>query len=166
MNILVTVASKHNSTYEIAVAIGDTLRQAGFEADVLEADRAPSPAGYGAAIIGSAIYAGSWMEQARSYVDANQAKLAQMPVWLFSSGPLGAENPQPQEPPTQLDELMQKTRARGHEIFVGKLDRDSLGFGEKLIVKAVKAPYGDFRDWEAIRSWARAIAAELQPVGA
>lgn len=164
MNILVTAASKHNSTYEIAEAIGDELRRSQIEAVVLEAERAPSPADYDAVIIGSAIYAGSWMGEARSYVDTYQAQLAQKPVWLFSSGPLGAENPQPQEPPTQLEELMQKTQARGHEIFVGKLNRDSLGFGEKLIVKAVKAPYGDFRDWEAIRAWARAIAAELQTV--
>jgi menaquinone-dependent protoporphyrinogen IX oxidase len=29
-------------------------------------------------------------------------------------------------------------------------------------VKAVKAPEGDFRDWDAIREWADAIARELE----
>lgn len=164
MKILVTAASKHNSTAEIAEAIGDELRQAGLNVDVFEAKQAPAPTGYDAVVVGSAVYAGSWMGDARGYVDAQQAELARMPVWLFSSGPLGAEDPQPQEPPAQLDDLLQKTRARGHEIFVGSLDKNDLGLAEKLIVKAVKAPYGDFRDWEAIRAWARAIAAELAAV--
>jgi hypothetical protein len=31
-----------------------------------------------------------------------------------------------------------------------------------MIVKAVKAPDGDFRDWDTIRAWADGIAAELR----
>jgi menaquinone-dependent protoporphyrinogen oxidase len=30
-----------------------------------------------------------------------------------------------------------------------------------MMVKAVKAPEGDFRDWDAIRDWADGIAREL-----
>jgi hypothetical protein len=30
------------------------------------------------------------------------------------------------------------------------------------MLKNVKAPVGDFRDWEAIASWAEGIAEELQ----
>ncbi len=32
---------------------------------------------------------------------------------------------------------------------------------ENLIVKSVKAPTGDFRDWAAITAWATAIAEAL-----
>ena len=31
-----------------------------------------------------------------------------------------------------------------------------------MIVKAVKAPDGDFRDWDAINGWADEIADELR----
>ena len=165
MKILVTAASKHGSTQEIAETIGAELRQAEHEVDVIESTQA-SVAGYDTAVIGSAIYAGNWMGAARDFVAQNQAELAQMPVWLFSSGPLGAENPQPQEEPVQLPDLMTQTNARGHKIFVGSLNKADLNFGEKLLVKAVKAPYGDFRDWDAIRAWAREIAAALAPVEA
>lgn len=164
MNILTIVASKHGSTREIADAIGEELKQNGHQTDVYDAKQAPPPTDYDAVIIGSAIYMGSWMGDARDYVVDNQSALANLPVWLFSSGPLGAENPQPTEPPAQLDELMTQTAARGHQLFVGKLDKESLGMGEKLIAKAVKAPYGDFRDWPAIRAWAGDIAAALTPV--
>ena len=57
---------------------------------------------------------------------------------------------------------MAVTRAHEHRIFVGKLDKHSLGVGERLIVRTVGAPEGDFRDWAAIRSWAREIAGVLR----
>lgn len=83
-------------------------------------------------------------------------------VWLFSSGPLGREDPQPPGDPVHLDELVQVTHACGHHTFVGKLDKSKLSLGERLAVKLVKAPEGDFRNWEAIRSWVRDIAATLE----
>ncbi len=164
MNILVTAASKHGSTLEIATAIGAELRQAGHVVDVVDVRQNPALAGYDTAVIGSAIYMGSWLAEAHTFIEANQAALAQMPVWLFSSGPLGAENPQPEGDPAQLPELLDLTQARGHQIFVGSLDKSDLGMMEKMMVKAVKAPYGDFRDWEVIRAWAREIAAALTAV--
>jgi menaquinone-dependent protoporphyrinogen oxidase len=36
--------------------------------------------------------------------------------------------------------------------------------GERLVVAAVRAPDGDFRDWEALTAWAKEIAGELRPV--
>jgi menaquinone-dependent protoporphyrinogen oxidase len=47
-------------------------------------------------------------------------------------------------------------------VFSGRLDKSSLGFAEKAVMVAVRASEGDFRDWEAIREWAREIAAALQ----
>jgi menaquinone-dependent protoporphyrinogen oxidase len=37
-----------------------------------------------------------------------------------------------------------------------------LNFAEKLIIKAVKAPVGDFRDWDMINAWADGIADALK----
>jgi len=37
-----------------------------------------------------------------------------------------------------------------------------LGLGEKVILKAVRAPEGDFRPWDDVREWARGIATELK----
>jgi menaquinone-dependent protoporphyrinogen oxidase len=44
---------------------------------------------------------------------------------------------------------------------MGELDMEKLNLAEKLIVKAMKAPTGDFRDWESISAWAKGIAREL-----
>lgn len=161
MSILVAVASKHGSTRGIADAVADELQTMGLAAEVHDIEAAPSVDGHDAVVIGSAIYMGSWLAEARRFVERNREQLAQMPVWLFSSGPLGHDDPQPKGDLAQLDELMTATGARDHQIFVGKLDKSNLGIGERLIARAVKAPEGDFRDWEAIRAWARQIGRVL-----
>ena len=43
-------------------------------------------------------------------------------------------------------------------MFSVALDTTALGFGERMLVKAVKAPDGDFRDWDEIAAWADEIA--------
>jgi hypothetical protein len=90
-----------------------------------------------------AVYAGSWLSEARAFIAEDQASLQAIPVWLFASSPLGEENPQPVGEPAQLPEFLAQTNARDHCIFVGKLDRNRLNPGEKLIGKVVRASYGD-----------------------
>jgi menaquinone-dependent protoporphyrinogen oxidase len=116
---------------------------------------------YDAAVIGSAVYLGRWMAEAVAFVRRQKAALRPIPVWLFSSGPLGDAQPQPLGEPHQLDELMVAARARGHRLFSGRLDKTQLGLGERLIIKAVHAPVGDFRDWDDVRGWAREIGETL-----
>jgi menaquinone-dependent protoporphyrinogen oxidase len=162
MNILVVVASRHGSTHEIAEAIAQELRAPGHTVEVRNAADAGAPETYDAVIIGSAVYMGHWLSEAAHFVDRNRARLAAVPVWLFSSGPVGRDDPHPPGEPTDLDKLMAATQARGHRTFVGKLDKSNLGLGERLVVKMVGVQEGDFRDWEAIRDWAREIVIALQ----
>lgn len=161
MNVLIAVASRHGSTTEIAEAIALDLRAAGIEATLRWASEVESLDDYDALILGSAVYMGNWMTEARHFVERHRDALARMPVWLFSSGPVGADDPKPHGDPSGLAELMAATGARGHHIFAGRLDPTRLGLGERLIVKAVRAPAGDFRDWKAVRAWADEIAAAL-----
>jgi menaquinone-dependent protoporphyrinogen oxidase len=161
MNILVAVASRHGSTTEIAETIGADLRDAGHDVGVCDASKVTSIEPYDAAIIGSAVYMGRWLGEARSFVARHQSLLAAMPVWLFSSGPIGGDNSQSATAPVHLDDLIHTTHARGHRIFVGTLDKDKLSLGERLIATVVRAPSGDYRDWDEIHAWAREIATEL-----
>jgi menaquinone-dependent protoporphyrinogen oxidase len=161
MNILIAVASRHGSTLEIAEALAQELRAAGHTIDLRRIEGTIAVGRYDAAIIGSAIYMGGWLAEARQFVERNRAKLAGIPVWLFSSGPLSRDDSQSQSDPAQIDELRQAVAARDHRVFVGKLDKRGLGVGERLIARMVGAPEGDFRDWDAICAWAREIAAAL-----
>jgi menaquinone-dependent protoporphyrinogen oxidase len=160
MRILVAVASKHGSTAEIATAIAGILAEAGHTVVEQRPEDADDPSAFGAVVLGSGVYAGHWMREAKEYATAHASALRGRPVWLFSSGPLG-EPPVPAGDPVDVGELMALLEPRGHEVFPGAMDRSDLGFGERAIVGMVKAPYGDFRDWPAITVWAQQIATEL-----
>jgi menaquinone-dependent protoporphyrinogen oxidase len=159
---LVTAASKHEATWEIAERIGAVLEQAGVEATLLPVEVADEPDRHEAAVIGSAIYYGKWLEPARRYVERYADLLRQRPVWLFSSGPLG-DPPHPAEAVSaQVEALVEASGAREHRLFAGRIERGRLGRGERVVARAVRAPEGDFRDWAAIDRWARQIATALR----
>lgn len=161
MKLLVVVDSKHGSTLGIAEALAEELRQHGHQVDVRPATAAPDPSEYAAVLVGSAIYMGAWRDDALRFVESQQHVLRERPVWLFSSGPLGDADPKPKDPPQKIEALVTKTGARAHELFRGRLDRSELGVGERLITRIVRAPEGDFRNWEAIRAWATLVAQAL-----
>lgn len=154
--ILVSAGSKHGSTTGIAEHIGVRLRERGLDVVIAAPDEA-DPAGYAFIILGSAVYAGHWLNEAKDLA-TKVAKSAGAPsVWLFSSGPVG-DPPKPDEDPVDVVSIMEMTGALGHRLFAGKLDKSKLGFGERAIVTALRAPEGDFRDWGAISAWADDIA--------
>ena len=164
MKVLVAVASRHNATRDIAEMIADELQVSGFEVDLRAADAVLDIDGYEAVVLGSGVYMGRWLPAARHFVDVHGPALRTVPVWLFSSGPLGAEDPQPPGDPADIPALLEATHARDHKVFAGKLDKRSLGLAERLMAKAVHAPEGDFRDLGAVIEWARSIASSVAPV--
>ena len=165
MKLLIAVSSKHGSTREIAESIAETVREAGVEVDVVDAERVESVALYDAVIVGSAVHMGRWMGPARALVNRTADALRARPVWLFSSGPLGRDIVDPADAAEGM-KLLGLVGGREHRLFAGKADKNELGFGERAILRMVKNPYGDHRDWTAIREWARSIARELTTVPA
>jgi menaquinone-dependent protoporphyrinogen oxidase len=164
--VLVVVSSKHGATADIARALADGLdsprggERSGLSAVVLPARQRPDPAPFDAVVLGSAVYAGRWLEEAREYAAHHAATLRTRPVWLFSSGPIGTP-PFPPDEPYDAAPLASITGARDHRVFPGRLDKDLLTFGERAMVTAMRAPVGDFRDWAAVAAWADEIAAAL-----
>jgi menaquinone-dependent protoporphyrinogen oxidase len=162
MRVLVTSASKYGATGEIAQAIGEVLSEHGLDATVVPCEQVDTVDGYDAVVLGSAVYAGHWRKAARALVERSGDALAAVPVWLFSSGPIG-DPPKPEEAQVDVAGILAATRAREHRVFAGKLVRKQLSFGDKAIAVALRVPEGDFRDWAAIKGWAAEIAATLQP---
>ena len=161
MKVLVSAATKHGATAEIALAIGTALNDANVEAVVIPPDAVTTVADYDAVVLGSGVYAGRWLDPARKLVDRNVNALKGRPVWLFSSGPVG-DPPRPMEDPADIAMLRERTGARDHRIFAGKLIKHELGFAERAIVVAVRAAEGDFRQLAEIEEWAASIARVLK----
>jgi len=166
VRVLVVVASRHGATAEIASALASSLaecdpgRRGGIDAVAMPVEQRPDPAPFDAVLLGSAVYAGHWLENAREYAATHAEALRTRPVWLFSSGPIG-EPPFPPDEPYDVAPLVHLIGARGHTVFPGRLDTSRLTFGERAMVTAMRAPLGDFRDWDAVRAWATGIAGQI-----
>ena len=162
MKILVAAASRHGATQEIADSIGRTLNAEGLAASVLPIAEAGDLTGYDAFVVGSAVYMGHWLDPATTFVAHASELLSKRPTWLFSSGPIG-DPPRPHDPEAvDVDDVVSKTHAKEHRLFAGKLDKSKLGFGERAIMLAFRAHEGDYRDWDEVAAWAKAIAVDLR----
>jgi menaquinone-dependent protoporphyrinogen oxidase len=163
--ILVTYATKYGATKEIAEKIGEVLRQAGLQTDVISVDQARDLTPYKAVILGSAVYIGKWRKEAVEFLKKNAQALAERPVWLFSSGPTGEGDPvelvKGWHIPGELQPLVEQIKPRDIAVFHGSLDNERMNMVEKWMIKNVKAPVGDFRDWDAITAWATSIVEVL-----
>jgi menaquinone-dependent protoporphyrinogen oxidase len=167
--VLVAYATKHGGTAEIAERIGEVLRQAGLRADVVPANRVSDLASYHAVVLGSGVYIGRWRKEAARFLKTNEQLLAERPIWLFSSGPTDEGDPveltEGWRLPKALQPIADRIQPRDIAVFHGVLDEKKLGAVEKWMIKNVKAPQGDFRDWEAITAWATSIADALKETG-
>ena len=167
MNVLVTAASKQGATGEIAEAIAQTLRKRGLDTTVLAPERVEDVRGYDAFVIGSAVYMGHWLEPAAGLVHRFGAAMADRPVWLFSSGPVGDPKrklvQQMGADPVELPALLAQTKAREHRMFADKLakGKEHLSRAQRISLSIFRSFEGDFRDWTEIDRWASQIADAL-----
>ncbi|HEY2130169.1 MAG TPA: flavodoxin domain-containing protein [Streptosporangiaceae bacterium] len=163
--VLVSAASRHGATAEIAQAIGQALAEQGLTVTVIPPGEVRNLDGYDAVIIGSAVYMGHWLDSAKELVNRFHDALTDRPVWLFSSGPVG--NPSSKlaqsmdQDPADLPGMLEATHARDHRRFAGKLDRKVLSFPQRASLLVFRGLNGDFRDWTEIRQWAESIAQQL-----
>jgi len=189
--VQVVHASRHGATRGIADRIVEVLRERGFDVAIEDAATKPDPSGFDAYVIGSGVYMGSWLKEAVEHLERNAPVLSTRPVWLFSSGPLpGSTRNQesldgteaalgPEHGPgsagrQRIEALMAEISVREHRVFLGAYDpNDPARSLPERVIRMLPGskgilPEGDFRDWEAIESWARGIASELEapvPVG-
>ena len=164
-NILVAYASKHGATAEIAEKIGEVLQAAGLPAQVLPVEGVKDLEPYTAIVLGSAVYFGRWLKGAIAFLESHEAALSARPVWLFSSGPTGEGDPvellQGWNFPDGQQEVVDRLQPRAVAVFHGALDPADLDEVERSLIKSIKAPLGDFRDWQAVTDWAKGIAESL-----
>ncbi|GHE38446.1 flavodoxin [Streptosporangium violaceochromogenes] len=157
--VLVAYGSRRGSTWEIAEWIGEVLGEEGLEADVRAAAEVGDVGGYDAVVLGGAIYFGRWHHQARTLVRRCAQRLAERPVWLFSSGPLQAIGDREAAVPRAAERARRRIGARENVVFGGCLRPDAKGFPAATMARTAA---GDFRDRERVRAWARDIAYELK----
>jgi len=164
--ILIAYASDCGTTGEVAVAIGDALCEEGNTVETLWVKNVKDLHNYDAVIIGSAILYEKWMPEAREFVKTNQDILKKMPVAYFItcmalSSKEDAAKQQAIEYSDKISDLAPQVKPVSVGHFAGVLDYSKISFFKRVLTKAAMARHkvkeGDYRDWDAIRSWAKTI---------
>jgi menaquinone-dependent protoporphyrinogen oxidase len=162
--VLVAYASKAGSTAEVAGAIGKRLADTGLAVDVRRARNVRSVDGYAAVIVGSAIRAGHWLSEAVSFVKTHKEALATRKTAFFTMCmTLRQDTPEHREKvAAYLKPVRDILEPDKIEFFAGKMDYGKLALAPRLIVRGMKVAEGDFRNWDAISSWARGVANQIR----
>lgn len=159
MRVLVAYGSKMGGTEGLAEMVASELRGNGLEAEVAAASSVRDLAPHDAVIVGGALYAMRWHKDARRFVRRHRRALGQMPVWLFSSGPLDDSARSGEIPPVRfVRKAMETIGARGHMTFGGRIAEDAKG---PIASAMAKESAGDWRDPDHVREWVKLVAEEL-----
>jgi len=162
VKVLVTAASKHGATMGIAEVIADELTAQGLQVEVMPVEDVSTLTDYDAVVLGSAIYFGRWLQSAIDFADVFFQDLSMRPVWLFSSGPVEpAATHAPKEAEQDSSPIKGALKPMDYRVFAGALDKSRLGLAERSVVRLIRGKYGDYRDLDEVRMWARTIAAAL-----
>jgi menaquinone-dependent protoporphyrinogen oxidase len=179
MRILVAYATRTGSTAGVAAEIGRALGSAnGNVADVRPIGELRVLDGYDAVVVGSAVRGSKWLPEAVDFVSEHQEALRRVPVATFAVCLTMREDTAENraEVARALDPVREVVTPVDVGLFAGAMDYSQFSLPMRLMMKAIKAPEGDFRDWAAIRDWAAELdhvllktsspaeAAEIQPV--
>ena len=158
---LVTYATRCGSTREVAQAIAAELEQRGGSVDLLPLQQAARLAEYDAVVLGSAVRFGRWLPEALKFVEQNRAALNQKQTAVFTVHLMNLGDDEASRTARQayLDPVRALVTPAAEAFFAGVGDSSKVSFLERIIAKMVKSPEGDFRNWDAIRSWGRSIPA-------
>jgi menaquinone-dependent protoporphyrinogen oxidase len=162
--LLVVYATGSGCTEGVARWIAEELEAHGVTTDVRAADDDPACAGYDAAIVGSGVRAGTWHKAAREWVVRNAGALRAMPIAFFTVGLKMAESEKnAPEVRGYTDALIRESGLSPVEIglFAGWSQMKRFTLPERLVLKALRAPDGDFRDGIAVRAWASGLRGRL-----
>jgi len=164
MKVLVAYATKCGSTAEVAAEIGRVMEsKSGCQVDVQPVGEVKEVGGYDAVIVGSATRVGKWLPEAVEFVEEHKGALGQVPVAFFTVCLTLREDTEEnrREVAAYLDPVCEIVQPVDVGLFAGVLDYGKLSFVPRMMLKAMKAPGGDFRDWEAIRAWAAGLCPAL-----
>ena len=158
-SVLVAYATKRGSTREVAEAVAAVLREEGCDVDLQAAGEVRGLDGYDAVVIGAGLYVGRLHRDARKLLARRHAELARLPVAVFAMGPSTLEADDVAASRAQLDAALERVpdvEPVATAIFGGVVDPDTFPFPLNRL------PASDARDWDAIRAWAREVAAALR----
>jgi menaquinone-dependent protoporphyrinogen oxidase len=174
LKALVAFGTRYGSTARVASAIAEELKGRGYQVEVWDLrQQADDVERFDLVVLGSGIIVGRWSKEAREFIASNATVLAKKRVALFASCsdvlfPEKVENARKvylQDVAASVPTLAPVSLG----LFGGEVDFSKYGALTKMLLKGAgtrktleargvdcSKPY-DFRDWETVRAWARAL---------
>ena len=173
MKVLIAYASGHGSTGEVAQFIADVLKEHDIDVTVELADQVQSLSGYDAFIAGSPIYGGMWLTELSQFFEKFKAELSAKPVhlWIMCIRVLESDGLEHALKEYVHQPTLNEIGIRDVGVFAGKLDLAAIDWNERWTLAArydgdalPGSRNDDYREWDAIRTWAKNIREELMPI--
>ena len=170
---LVAFGSKYGSTARVAEEIADVLRKKEIDVTVLDLRKSRHSRidGYDLIVVGSSIIMDKWSKKALAFLETHGRILLTKNVALFVCSANMYTNPEKTDMYRKmyLDDIAERYGIPGKipkGLFGGEIDFGRFGFLTKAMVNSMMRdklqgidlgrPF-DFRDWNAIRSWADSL---------
>jgi menaquinone-dependent protoporphyrinogen oxidase len=165
--VLICYATRYGSTGEIASIISEELGEAHLEVTLSPVSLVKDPGTSDAVVIGSPLYMGKWLAEARDFVSRFRTQLQARPVAVFTVG-YSFRDRLKEDIGTGVDvlapiKLFISPVSEGY--FAGRVDPDSMTSTDLEVTRLVGVSPGDFINHEAVRMWARSIPSIFFPSG-
>jgi menaquinone-dependent protoporphyrinogen oxidase len=161
MKVLVVYGSKRGGTAGLAAMVGEAFQREGWTAEVRDARMDQPISDADVIVVGGALYLSRWHADARHFVRRHRTALREVPVWLFSSGPLDdSARPGDLAAVGQVQSIAADIEAHGHMTFGGRLESDAKGFIARSMARKSS---GDWRDPIHVAEWVHQIAHYFVP---
>jgi len=158
--VLVAYATRAGSTAGVAERVAEVLNRSGFAAQAVSAKEAHDVGSYDAVVVGSAIRAGKLMPELLKFLDQNKAALESKPLAAFIVC-LAMKDGDEKGRATAgayLDPLRLRVKPLSEGLFAGAYDPAKVNFALRTVMdKVIKAPPGDFRQWDQVEAWAAGL---------
>lgn len=162
IKVLVTYASTHGSTQEVAEVVAGSLREHDLSVDLQPMRNVRVVDVYDAVVLGAPLYMFHLHKDALHFLVKFQSALSNgKPSVIFAGGPTEkADEQEFQEVRKQLDQELAKFpwfSPKNIEVIGGKLDPANLRFPWNLLPALKQHPPVDKRDWVKIHAWAESL---------
>ena len=163
LTALVAYATHSGATRTLAETLADALRDAGLDCELVDLEEAPDPSGYDAVVLGSGVRVESIEKSAAAWAKQHADALATRPFAFFScSG--SASDPAKGGKQKATDAFLATLDHTpvATKNFPGWVLMDRIPLHERVLLKSMRTPTGDFRDLPAVAAWGREIAPLLR----